>query len=135
MGGPAPSFSTPWRPTPTQRGCRHPPSSASHASTSHRAGPTTSSPASASTAPASRPACARSESASPSSPVPTERTARAAALRRSGAALPHEVVHRAVRLDRLPCVTPEAILHVVRHLALPDEVVVHVGDLQLAAAG
>ena len=57
------------------------------------------------------------------------------ALGQVGAVLAHEVVHRVVRLDRLPRVAPEAFLHVVGHLVLPDEVVVHVGDLQLAAAG
>ncbi len=78
-------------PAPTQRACRHRPPgcSVSRASTSHRAGPTTSSPASASTAPASRRACARSESASPSSPAPTERQLAAGLAttgwRRSGA--------------------------------------------------
>ena len=57
-----------------------------------------------------------------------------AALRQVGAVLAHEVVHRVVRLDRLPGVAPEAFLDVVGHLALPDVVVVHVGDLELAAA-
>src|SRR5271165_5358876 len=52
-----------------------------------------------------------------------------------GAVLPDEVVHGVVRLDRLPGVTPEALLDVVGHLPLPDVVVVHVGDLELAPAG
>src|SRR6266481_3462247 len=46
-----------------------------------------------------------------------------------------EVVDGVVGVDGLPGVTPEPVDHVVLHDAGPDEVVVHVGDLQLLPAG
>src|SRR5919197_3388778 len=47
----------------------------------------------------------------------------------------HEIVDRVVRVDRLARVSPEAIDDVVLHLVSLDVVVVHVRDLELAAAG
>ena len=46
-----------------------------------------------------------------------------------------EVVDGVVRVDRLAGVAPEALEHVVLHRPLLDVPVVHVGDLELAAAG
>ena len=46
-----------------------------------------------------------------------------------------KVVDGVVRVDRLARVAPEALEHVVLHRPLVDVPVVHVGDLELAAAG
>ncbi len=51
-----------------------------------------------------------------------------------GAVLPHEVVDGVIGVDRLTGVAPEPVEDVVAHGALPDVVVVDVGDLELARA-
>src|SRR5256885_10635894 len=65
-------------------------------------------------------------------PVMTSDSATVAIRLLVGAEAPDEVVDRVVRIDGLTGVSPEALDDVVLDRASPDEVVVHVRDLELA---
>src|SRR5450759_408833 len=47
---------------------------------------------------------------------------------------PHEILHLVVRLHRLACVPPKALDYVVFDQVVVEIPVVHIGDLELAAA-
>ena len=49
--------------------------------------------------------------------------------------LAHEIVDGVIGVDRFPGIAPEPLENLILHLALGDEPVVDIRDLQLTAAG